>query len=68
MSHSLFQEALIIAVLASTLRGSIPMLLAALGETYAESSGILNLGIEGIMVAGAFSSFLIGLQTNMVPL
>lgn len=67
MSHSMFQEALIITVLASTLRGSIPMLLAALGETYAESSGILNLGIEGMMVAGAFSSFLVGLQTNMVP-
>jgi len=63
-----FQEALIITVLASTLRGSMPMLLAALGETYAESAGILNLGIEGMMVAGAFTSFLVGLQTNIVPL
>ncbi len=44
------------------------MLLAALGETYSESSGILNLGIEGMMVAGAFSSFLVGLQTDIVPL
>lgn len=68
MSSSLFQEALIITILASTLRGSMPLLLAALGETYAESSGILNLGIEGMMVAGAFSSFLIGIQTNMIPL
>ncbi len=67
MSGSLIQEALIITVLASTLRGSIPMLLAALGETYSESSGILNLGIEGMMVAGAFSSFWVGIQTNMVP-
>jgi ABC-type uncharacterized transport system permease subunit len=64
----LFQEALLVAVFASTLRGSMPMLLAALGETYAESAGILNLGIEGMMVAGAFASFLVGLQTNMVPL
>ncbi len=67
MSSSWFQEALIITVLASTLRGAIPMLLAALGETYGESSGILNLGIEGMMVAGAFSSFLMGVQTNIVP-
>ncbi len=44
------------------------MLLAACGETYSESSGILNLGIEGMMVAGAFSSFLVGLQTNIVSL
>lgn len=68
MLDSLLQEALIVTVLASTLRGSMPMLLAALGETYSESSGILNLGIEGMMVAGAFSSFLVGLQTNIVPL
>jgi len=68
MSSSLFQEALIVTVLASTLRGSTPLLLAALGETYGESSGILNLGIEGMMVAGAFSSFLVGLQTDMVSM
>ncbi|MBW1695739.1 MAG: ABC transporter permease [Deltaproteobacteria bacterium] len=67
MWESLFQEALIVTVLASTLRGCTPMLLAALGETYGESSGILNLGIEGMMVAGAFSSFWAGLQTDMVP-
>ena len=68
MTSSLFQEALIVTVLASTLRGSMPMLLAALGETYGESAGILNLSIEGMMVAGAFSSFLVGLQTNIVPM
>jgi simple sugar transport system permease protein len=68
MWSSFFQEALIITVLASTIRGSIPMLLASLGETYGESSGILNLGIEGMMVAGAFSSFFFGLQSNIVPL
>ncbi len=65
---SLFQEALIVTVLASTLRGSAPMLLAALGETFAESAGILNLGIEGMMVAGAFFSFYVGLQTGFVLL
>jgi simple sugar transport system permease protein len=64
----LFQEALIVAVFASTLRGSMPMLLAALGETYGEASGILNLGIEGLMIAGAFSSFLVGLNTDIIPL
>ena len=68
MTEALFQEALIMTVLASTLRGCMPMLLAALGETFSESSGILNLGIEGMMVAGAFFSFFVGLETGIVSL
>ena len=44
---SLFDMALIGAVLASTLRGTTPILLGALGETYVERSGLLNLGLEG---------------------
>jgi len=68
MMETLFQEALIVTVLASTLRGCMPMLLAALGETFSESSGILNLSVEGMMVAGAFFSFFIGLETGVVPL
>ena len=55
----LLEPALIIAVIASTIRGTTPILLAALGETYVERSGLLNLGIEGMMVAGAFSSFVV---------
>ncbi len=59
-----FESALITAILASTIRGTTPILLAALGEAYAERSGLLNLGIEGMMVAGAFSSFAVALKTN----
>jgi simple sugar transport system permease protein len=61
---ALFETALITATLAATLRGATPILLAALGESYAERSGLLNLGIEGMMVAGAFSSFLVALKLN----
>ena len=61
---SLFELTLIGAVLASTIRGTTPILLAALGETYVERSGLLNLGIEGMMVAGAFFSFLVGLKLD----
>jgi len=64
----LFQASLIAMVLASTLRGSMPLLLAALGETYSESSGTLNLGIEGMMIAGAFTAFLVGLNVEFMPL
>jgi simple sugar transport system permease protein len=62
--NSLFETALITATLAATIRGAAPILLAALGESFVERSGLLNLGIEGMMVAGAFSSFLVALKIN----
>jgi simple sugar transport system permease protein len=61
---SFFESALITAMIASTLRGTTPILLAALGEAYVERSGLLNLGIEGMMVAGAFTSFVVALKMN----
>ena len=51
-------EAIIIGVLASGIRLSTPILFAALGESIAERSGVLNLGIEGMMLIGAFAGFM----------
>jgi len=62
--NEIFESALITAIIASTIRGTTPILLAALGDAYVERSGQLNLGIEGMMVAGAFSSFAAGLELN----
>ena len=62
--NDIWGPALITAIIASTIRGTTPILLAALGEAYVERSGQLNLGIEGMMVAGAFSSFAVGLKLN----
>jgi simple sugar transport system permease protein len=45
------------AFLASTVAMTTPILLAALGELLAESSGVLNVGIEGAMLSGAFFGF-----------
>lgn len=43
--------------LAATLRIMTPILIAALGEMFAERAGVLNLGIEGIMIIGSFAGF-----------
>ena len=48
----------IIAVLAATLTIATPLVFGGLGALLGERTGVLNLGIEGIMVAGAFAGWL----------
>ena len=48
---------LLITLASATLRVATPLLYAALGETIAERAGVLNLGIEGTMLIGAFAGF-----------
>ena len=45
-------------VIAAALRNATPLVYGTVGETYCERAGILNLGIEGTMYAGAFFGFL----------
>jgi general nucleoside transport system permease protein len=47
----------IVGIIASGIRMSTPVLFAALGENIAERAGILNLGVEGMMLIGAFVGF-----------
>jgi simple sugar transport system permease protein len=54
----------LVNLIAATLRVATPILLAAIGETYSERAGILNLGIEGTMFFGAFVGFIIGDMTG----
>lgn len=54
----------IIGLVAATLRVATPLLLATLGELYAERAGILNLGIEGTMFLGAFVGFMVADKTS----
>ena len=51
---------LVAGFLAATLRIATPLLLAATGELIAERAGVLNLGIEGAMLAGALAAALAG--------
>jgi len=46
-------------VIAATFRNATPLVYGTIGETYCERAGILNLGIEGTLYAGAFVGFLV---------
>jgi general nucleoside transport system permease protein len=48
---------LILSIVVATLRAATPLLIAGLGELVAERSGVLNLGVEGMMLMGAAAGF-----------
>ena len=55
---------LIIAIIITVVGASTPILLAALGELVVEKSGVLNLGIEGMMLIGAVTAFAVTYTTG----
>ncbi len=52
------------AVLVSTILSATPLLLAASGELVTEKSGVLNLGVEGMMIVGAVVGFGVALGSG----
>ena len=53
-----------ILLVASLMVASTPILLAAIGEMVVEKAGVLNLGVEGMMIVGAISGFAIAVETG----
>lgn len=51
-------------LIASLMAASVPILLAALGELVTEKAGVLNLGVEGMMIMGAICGFIATIQTG----
>lgn len=54
------------SLLSGSVRLAAPILLPALGEIYAERSGVINLGLEGIMLMGALGGFVAAFLTGSV--
>lgn len=52
------------AIIVTIIIASTPLLLAALGELVAERSGVLNLGVEGMMIMGAVCGFIASYETG----
>jgi len=64
MISELFTATVFIGILASGIRLATPYLYAALGETFGQRSGVLNLGVEGQMLLGAFAAFYVSYLTG----
>ncbi|MBB6468517.1 simple sugar transport system permease protein [Aminobacter lissarensis] len=62
--NQLFQEAIIVSILAATVRIVTPLLFSALGELITQRAGIWNMGVEGTMLTGAFAAYLAATATG----
>jgi simple sugar transport system permease protein len=63
---NVFSSAALVTWIAASIRLSGPVLMAALGEIFAERSGVLNVGIEGTILLGALASFLASQHASSV--
>lgn len=68
MISDFFSAAVLVGVLASGIRLATPYLYAALGETFGQRSGVLNLGVDGQMLLGAFAAFYLVRTTGSLGL
>ena len=53
-----------VALIVSLMVAATPILLAAIGELVVEKSGVLNLGVEGMMIIGAICGFIVAVETG----
>jgi simple sugar transport system permease protein len=63
MDH-VFSTMVIVGILSSAIRLATPYLLASIGETFSQLSGVVNLGVDGIMLVGAYAAFFVALSTG----
>ena len=59
-----FSMGVLAGILTSMIRLATPFLYAAIGETFAQTSGVVNLGVDGIMLISAYGAFFVALHTG----
>jgi len=57
-SSGIFSRVVLTSLVAGGLLAGLPLMFTALGETISERAGVLNLGLEGMMLIGAYTGFL----------
>lgn len=62
--QDIFNLTVIVGILSSGIRLATPYLYAAIGETFGQRSGVLNLGVDGIMLLSAFASYFVVLTVG----
>ena len=62
----IFELAFISGLIGAMMRMATPIIFATLGEILSERAGVLNLGIEGIMLMGAMTGFLVTFSTGSI--
>jgi simple sugar transport system permease protein len=66
MISDLFSAPVVLGILTSGMRLATPYLYAGIGETFSQRSGVLNLGVDGQMLMGAYAGFFVVLTTGSV--
>lgn len=64
MISELFSVTVLLGILSSGIRLATPYLFASVGEAFSQRSGVLNLGVEGQMILGAFTAFYVVINTG----
>jgi ABC-type uncharacterized transport system permease subunit len=64
----IFGPGALVVLLSTSVAFAMPTALAAVGETVAERAGVLNLGLEGMLLCGALASFLVAYYVDSVAL
>jgi simple sugar transport system permease protein len=64
MIGDLFSAQVVLGILTSGIRLATPYLYAGIGETFGQRSGVLNLGVDGQMLMGAFAGFYVVFSTG----
>ncbi len=64
MRSEILNQVFILGLLATTIRAATPLILAALGEAFSQRAGVINVGLEGYLLGGAFGGYAVAYYTG----